>query len=153
MDYIRELRQLVGTRPVIMVGAAVLLLNQENQLLMIRRMDNNCWGIPGGAMELGENIEDTAMRETKEEIGIEVENLELFGVYSGSELYFKYPDGNEVYNVSIVYFAHTFQGKILLDAAEHSEYKFFDIGNLPQDISAPIKPILKDLVVNKKFCY
>ena len=54
-----------------MVGAALLVLNRDNQLLMIKRTDNGCWGIPGGAMELGEELEYTVRRETKEE-GVEI---------------------------------------------------------------------------------
>ncbi len=149
MEYLRELRQLVGTRPIIMVGAAVLILNADQQLLMILRTDNHCWGIPGGSMELGESLEETARREVKEEIGCEIESLELFGVYSGADLYYKYPNGDEVYNVSAAYITDGFNGKIILDPEEHSQFKFFDIDNLPQDISAPIKPMLKDLIAAK----
>ena len=86
-----------------MVGATLLILNQHDQLLMLRRNDNGCWGVPGGAMEPGESLVDTARREAKEEIGIEIENLDLFGIYSGAELYYCNPNGDEVYNVSVVY--------------------------------------------------
>ncbi len=64
MGYIHELRQLVGNRPLIMVGATLLLFNRDHQLLMIKRTDNGCWGVPGGAMELGESTENTVIRET-----------------------------------------------------------------------------------------
>jgi 8-oxo-dGTP pyrophosphatase MutT (NUDIX family) len=146
MGYIHELRQLVGQRPLIMAGAALLVLNQHNQLLMVKRTDNGCWGVPGGAMELGERLEDTAKRETKEEIGIDVGDFELFGVYSGQELYYQYPNGAEVYNVTAVYFTRSVNGVIEVDPSEHSEYRFFDLQNLPVDISPPLKPILRDLV-------
>ncbi|MBC7083782.1 MAG: NUDIX domain-containing protein [Firmicutes bacterium] len=32
--------------------------------MLLRRKDNGCWGLPGGAMELGESLEETARRET-----------------------------------------------------------------------------------------
>jgi ADP-ribose pyrophosphatase YjhB (NUDIX family) len=146
MDYIKELRALVGTRPLIMVGATLLALNHDNQLLMIKRTDNHCWGVPGGAMELGESLEETVQRETQEEIGVAVRDLELFGVYSGKELYYKYRDGNEVYNVSVVYITRNFGGDVRVNPNEHSEHKFFDLENLPAEISPPIQPILRDLV-------
>ena len=126
MDYIHELRQLVGKRPLIMAGAALLALNQHNQLLMIRRTDNGCWGVPGGAMELGEELEDTVKRETKEEIGVEVRDLELFGVYAGQELYYQYPNGAEVYNVTAVYLTRNVSEEIVVNPEEHSEYRYFD---------------------------
>jgi ADP-ribose pyrophosphatase YjhB (NUDIX family) len=48
-----------------MVGATLLILNQHDQLLMLRRNDNEIWGVPGGAMEPGESLVDTARREAK----------------------------------------------------------------------------------------
>jgi len=146
MVYMNELRQLVGKRPLIMVGATLLVLNQRNQLLMMKRTDNRCWGVPGGAMELGEDLESTVKRETKEEIGIDIKDLELFGVYSGQELYYQYPNGAEVYNVSIVYLTRNVKEVIEVNLDEHSEYRYFDITDLPTEISPPIKPILKDLI-------
>jgi mutator protein MutT len=141
-----ELRQLVGKRPLIMVGATLLVLNQQNQLLMVKRTDNGCWGVPGGAMEPGESLEDTVTRETKEEIGIEVKEMELFGVYSGQDLYYQYPSGAEVYNVSIVYLTRNIEGVIEVNQHEHSEHRYFSLHQLPSEISPPIKSILRDLV-------
>ena len=149
MAYINELRKLVGTRPLIMVGATLLALNQNNQLLLIKRNDNGCWGVPGGAMEPGEKLEDTVKRETKEETGITVKNLELFGVYSGPNLYYKYPDGSEVYNVSVVYISRDVSDEIKVNLDEHSEGHYFDIHSLPAIISPPIKPILQDFVIKE----
>jgi 8-oxo-dGTP pyrophosphatase MutT (NUDIX family) len=146
MGYIEELRQLVGKRPLIMAGAALLALNQRDQLLMIKRTDNGCWGVPGGAMELGEDLMDTVKRETKEEIGIEVSGLELFGVYAGQELYYRYPNGAQVYNVTAVYLTRNLSEEIEVNPDEHSEYRYFDLQDLPVEISPPIKPILRDLV-------
>jgi ADP-ribose pyrophosphatase YjhB (NUDIX family) len=145
MGYVDELRAIVGNRALILAGATVLILDGDDQLLMLRRTDNGCWGVPGGMMELGESIEDTAKRETKEEIGIDVLDLELFGVYSGQELYYQYPDGAEAYNVSVVYLTCKVVGEITLNRDEHCEYRFFDIHALPAEISPPIKPILRDL--------
>jgi len=145
MDYIHDLRKLVGSRPLIMVGAALLALNQNNQLLMIRRTDNGCWGIPGGSMELGETLENTIIRETKEEIGIEIKEIHFFKVYSGQDLHYQYPNGDEVYMVSIVYLTRDLLGNLIINPVEHTEYQYFDIHNLPARISPPIIPILADL--------
>jgi 8-oxo-dGTP pyrophosphatase MutT (NUDIX family) len=83
MGYIDELGSLVGGRPLIMAGAAVLILNRRGHLLMMKRTDNGCWGIPGGAMEPGESLEETAIREAGEELGIDIRQMDLFGVFSG----------------------------------------------------------------------
>lgn len=142
MDYISQLRQYIGHRPILLVGAAVLVLDDQNRLLMMKRSDSGCWGIPGGAMEPGESAEDAARRETLEETNLEAEELSLFGVFSGPELYYKYPNGDEVYNVSIVYTSHDWRGKMKLNR-EHGEWRWFDAGEIPEDISPPLKPIIE----------
>jgi mutator protein MutT len=141
MEYIQTLRQFIGHRPILMLGAVTLVLNEENQLLMMRRTDSGHWGIPGGAVELGEVIEEAARRETREETNIEVNEMSLFGVFSGPELYYKYPNGDEVYNVSIVYLVKEWSGEVKLND-EHSEWSWFASNEIPKDISPPIATIL-----------
>jgi 8-oxo-dGTP pyrophosphatase MutT (NUDIX family) len=106
-----ELRKLVGTRPLIMAGACVLLCSNQ-QLLLQRRTDNGCWGLPGGSMELGETLEEVAKRELFEETGVHANGLELFDMFSGQELYYKYPNGDEVYNVVAAYLCTGFDGAL-----------------------------------------
>lgn len=152
MDYILELRQLVGSHPLILTGATVLILNQENQVLMMRRTDNDSWGVPGGAMELGETFEDTARRETREEIGVEVGSLELFGLQSGPDGHYVYANGDEIYGACAIYLTREIHGEITLDTSKHSAYRFFDLDRLPEKISPPMKPILQDLVKRYRKC-
>ncbi len=87
MDYILQLREYIGHRPILMVGAAILLVDGNNRLLMMKRSDNECWGLPGGSTEPGEVVEEAAKRETVEEVNLEVGETLLFGVFSGPELY------------------------------------------------------------------
>ena len=146
MDYINNLRKYVGNQPLLMVGSTVLVLDNQQRLLMIKRSDNNNWGVPGGAMELGETTEETARRELLEETGLEVGELILFGVFSGKELYYRYPSGEEVYNVSVVYVTHDAYGAIDFIDGEHYDFQRFDLKQLPENVSPPIKPILKKLL-------
>lgn len=142
MDYILQLRQSIGHRPILMLGVATLVLDKGLRLLMMKRTDSGHWGIPGGAMELGEVIEDAARRETREETNLEIGEMSLFGVFSGPELYYKYPNGDEVYNVSIVYRSQDWRGVVWLNG-EHSEWNWFAARDIPEAISPPIKTILE----------
>jgi len=146
MGYIEEIRSLVGDRPLIMVGATALILDENGRLLMMRRTDNACWGVPGGAMEPGESLEETLRRETWEETGLEIVQMALHGVFSGRELYYQYPNGDQVYVVTAVYLIPQVRGDIQINRDEHSEWQYFDIHDLPEDISPPIKPILKSYI-------
>ncbi|MBI2332179.1 MAG: NUDIX domain-containing protein, partial [Chloroflexi bacterium] len=127
-----------------------LVLDSNHRLLMMRRSDSDNWGVPGGAMELGESTEQTARRELLEETGLEVDELSLFGVFSGKELYYRYPSGEEVYNVSIVYLAHVTEETIQFLDGEHYASQYFDLADLPENVSPPIKPILRRLLEVKK---
>ncbi len=57
MEYVKQLRKMVGARPIILVGAEVLVFDSVGRLLLLRRSDNAQWAIPGGMMEPGETKE------------------------------------------------------------------------------------------------
>jgi 8-oxo-dGTP pyrophosphatase MutT (NUDIX family) len=142
VDYLASLRKYVGHAPLLMVGAAVLITDEENRLLMLYRSDNKCWGLPGGAVELGETLETAVRREAREETGLEPGSLFLFGVFSGPELYYRYPNGDEVHNITIVYRARFAGGEICLNS-EHTEWGWFAPEEIPENISPPIRPVME----------
>lgn len=150
MDYILQLREYIGHRPILMVGAAILVVDAQDRLLMMKRSDSGCWGIPGGSTEPGEVVEDAAKRETVEEVNLQVGEMSLFGVFSGPQLYYKYPNGDEVYNVTIAYLSHDWSGEIKLND-EHTEWRWFPAHEIPENISPPITPVLEQFkrVVSK----
>jgi hypothetical protein len=47
MDYIQSLRQHIGHAPILMVGAAVLIVDKQNRLLLMKSSDSGCWGSHG----------------------------------------------------------------------------------------------------------
>lgn len=143
MDYIQRLRQHVGHAPILMVGAAVLIVDGRDRLLLLKRSDSGCWGPPGGAVEPGEVVETAARREVREETGLDLGRLALFGVYSGPELFYRYPNGDEVYNVTIIYLAREFTGEVTLDG-EHTQWRWFTRTDIPADISPPIIPVIEE---------
>lgn len=137
-NYILELRKIVGQRPLIQCGTSVIIRN-ENKILMQLRTDNKKWGLPGGSIEIGERVEETAIREVKEETGliIDSKDLKLFDVFSGERQHYVYPHGDEVYNVVTVFTTNVYSGKLHIDNVESSLLKFFEINDLPREISPP----------------
>ena len=148
MEYIQQLRKHIGHAPILMVGAAILIVDEQNRLLLMKRSDSGHWGPPGGATEPGEVVEDAARRETLEETGLGVGEISLFGVFSGPELYYKYPNGDEVYNVTIVYISREVTGDIRLNG-EHTEWGWFAAKDIPEEISPPIVPVIEKFKVSK----
>ncbi len=130
-------------QPLQMVGAAALVVDEQDRLLLLKRSDNGCWGPPGGAVELGEAVEDAARREVREETGLELGELSLFGVFSGPAFFYRYPNGDEVHNISIIYLAHFQGGQIQLNG-EHIDWDWFPVTGLPENISPPILPVIEE---------
>ncbi|MGD6880037.1 NUDIX hydrolase [Bacillus infantis] len=146
MGYIMDLRKIVGTRPLIMAGASVIILDQNNKLLLQLRKDNHCWGLTGGSLEPGESLEEAAKREMYEETGLAAKNLKLFNVFSGEEFYYKLPHGDEVYNVTATYICNDFDGELRIDHEEVVNLAFFDVDQLPSNISPPDRPVIREFI-------
>ena len=146
MGYINEMRKLVGSRPLIMVGACVILVNENKEILLQLRNDNNCWGLAGGSLEMGETLEQTAKRELFEETGLIAKKLTLFNIYSGEDFYYKYPHGDEVYNVVSAYICSEYEGVWKREESEVHALRFFNLNELPENISPPDLPILIDYI-------
>jgi ADP-ribose pyrophosphatase YjhB (NUDIX family) len=145
-DYIEELRKLVGSRPIIMAGAAVILLDEADRIFLYQRADNNTWSLPGGAMEMGETFEENAGREVLEETGLVCRALDFFKVYAGPEVYYRYPNGDEVYNVTAVYLCRAFSGAVALPESEGTASGFFPLAEIPADINPPVRIIIRDFI-------
>lgn len=141
--YIMDLRKIVGHRTLLQVGASVIVEDSLGRVLLQKRSDNHCWGYPGGSTELDERVEDAAVRELREETGLIAHNLSLFGVFSGKEYHYTYPNGDDVSNVDIVFLCTSYSGELQCEDGEAEELAFFEAGHLPDRISPPIRiPLL-----------
>lgn len=113
----------------LVVAASAVVTNADGAVLLQRRSDNSRWSVPGGAMELGESIAETAIREVREETGLEVEIVRLVGIYSDPGHIVAYDDG-EVRQQFSICFACRVTGGSLTTSDESSEVRFFQPSEL-----------------------
>jgi ADP-ribose pyrophosphatase YjhB (NUDIX family) len=62
------------------VGADAAIFDDEGRILLVLRADDQCWGLPAGWLEPNEAPRDAAVREAREEIGLDIEPLQLLDV-------------------------------------------------------------------------
>ena len=153
MNYIMDLRKKIGHEVIMTVGCGVLIENEEGQLLLQKRTDTGQWCVPGGAMEIGETYEEAAKREIREEVGVEVTDLSLFGLYSGKDRLIHYPNDDEVYSLSVIFHTNSFIGKISDSDSEVMEHRFFSREDIPENLFVPdARPILDWASGKKTVC-
>lgn len=147
MGYIEEVRKLVGHRPLILVGAVVILIDDKGRLLLQeRRFPAGKWGLAGGLMELGESTEDVARREVLEETGLQVGKLQLINVYSGPEHFVVAENGDQFYVVTVAYYSKEFKGDIAIDCSESVTIEFFAPDSLPENMVGSHRVIIEEFL-------
>lgn len=147
MGYVEELRKFVGHRPLILVGAVVIVLDEKGNVLLQQRTEpHGKWGLLGGLMELGESPEDTARREVMEEAGIHVVNLQLIDVFSGKNYFVKLANGDEFQTVTVAYYTNEFRGIPTNNHEEGLALAFFSPSALPEYIVGSHKKIIESYV-------
>jgi 8-oxo-dGTP pyrophosphatase MutT (NUDIX family) len=125
------------------VGARGLILDDRNRLLLIQRSDNHRWAIPAGAMELGESMEQCAIRETWEETGLTATSLTPFAFYS--RYTFTNGFGHTYQQILMSFRIHTWEGELLRQTEESVDAGFFPLDALPGPKSPIISETLADL--------
>ena len=97
-------------------STTAVVTDNEGRIVLVRRKDNDLWALPGGGMELGESIEDTAVREVKEETGLDVVITGLVGIYTNPNHVIEYTDGEVRQQFSLCYSTTLTGGELHYDS-------------------------------------
>lgn len=124
--------------PFIQTGAAIIIRNENGQILLQERTDRNKWGLPGGCQDLGEDLRVTAVREAFEETGIKLDpnSIELIDTLSGESRKNSYPNGDIVYNNTSLYLADIsdVDASSLKGDSETKRLQFFNPDEVPENL-------------------
>ncbi|MEU8188056.1 NUDIX hydrolase [Micromonospora carbonacea] len=123
----------------IVPAVTVFVLDGQDRVLLIRRTDNGLWAIPGGAQDFGEYIAETAVREAKEESGIDVEVIGIVGIYTDPKHVMAYSDGEVRQQFSICFRARYLAGSPT-PSSESSEVRWASQAELE---ALPIHPSMR----------
>lgn len=117
-DQILNVRPDVGVDRIVAVGASSMVVREDNRILMVKRRDNGHWTFPAGYSDLGENVANTAVRETLEETGFLTEPTRLVGVFSGPRFHATFANGDQVKNVGTLFRSRLVGGRALIEQSE-----------------------------------
>ncbi|UOE96384.1 NUDIX domain-containing protein [Alkalihalobacillus sp. LMS39] len=135
-------------------AVAVIIFNEQKQVLLQKRKDVGLWGIPSGHIEIGETVEQAAIREVKEETNVDITIKKLIGVYSDPDSQrFEYPSGEVVHFITSCFLAEISGGHLCCNEEESLEIKFFDVDDLPNNLLKMHPQWLKDALAQRELAF
>ena len=126
---------IAGLPQAVRAGVCAAIFDDDGGVLLERRSDNGFWGMPGGAVDVGESVEQAVKREVVEETGLLVEVKRLVGVYSDPRRYSiaSYPDGNVFQGVSFLFECVRVDGELRM-SHESTDLGYFGVDDLPESM-------------------
>jgi ADP-ribose pyrophosphatase YjhB (NUDIX family) len=136
---------------VIRPGTCAAIFNGRGEILLQKRADNGFWGLPGGAVDPGESVQQGVLREVREETGLQVRVVRLVGVYSDPRNYMitHYPGGDIVHNVSLCFVCERVSGTLQL-SGESTDIGYFPVEALPEPMMPSHLIRLKDVLAQQR---
>jgi mutator protein MutT len=128
--HIKRLRELVGTELLMLPGAAAVIRDEHDRVLLIRRNDDGTWSLPGGAIDPGESPAAAVAREALEETGLEVRATRVLGVFGWPRLRHQYPNGDVVEYLVVIFRCEVIGGALDPQDGEATELKWFTLDEL-----------------------
>jgi ADP-ribose pyrophosphatase YjhB (NUDIX family) len=144
-SYTWQLRQHVGSELLLMPGAQVVVVDDQERILFQRRTDSGLWELPAGAAELGASFRSTAAQELFEESGLRVEEDDLvpFASLSEPDLHvITYPNGDRMHCFALCFEARRWTGQLTPAADEVLEAAFLPPANPPTPLHPPTRSVL-----------
>ncbi|WP_024822695.1 MULTISPECIES: HAD-IIA family hydrolase [Aminobacterium] len=132
-------------------GVAGIVFDDQGRVLLMRRADNELWGIPSGHVEPAERVDQAIVREILEETGLRVRVKRLIGVYSDpfSQI-ICYPNKCTSHFITICFECELIGGHIKRRGVETLDVNFFSPQELPSDLMPMHPQWLKDALIKSR---
>lgn len=149
-EYYRALRQKVGAELLIIPAVAAVIRNAEDEILLIRKVGEQLWGLPAGAIEPGETPSRALRREVFEETGLMVTPERVAGVFGGEQYSYEYSNGDKVEYSVVVFDCSIVKGTLRSRDGEADKLKYFKEEELPElTIPYPVDILRKDATAGR----
>lgn len=126
-QYLKNLREKIGTGILQIPSVAAIIRDESGSILLVRNADGNVWGLPAGAIDLGEGPEEAVVREVFEETGLTVLPESIVGVFGGENFRYVYPNGDRVEYFVVVYKCKILDGELSAIDGEIADFQFFKV--------------------------
>jgi ADP-ribose pyrophosphatase YjhB (NUDIX family) len=125
-EHVARLREVIGHELIVLPAASVLPVDSVGRVLLVWPTGHDDgWHVMGGAVDPGESPAQTAVREAKEEIGVDIKLGPLLGAFGGPNHEVLYPNGDQVAYVVSLYQAEIASGEVTVDGEELAEARWF----------------------------
>lgn len=129
-EWIKSIRRKIGNELIFVNSAGGWIEDNNGRVLLQNRSSTEAkWGFPGGIMELGESASEAAIREIKEETGLDVEPVELIGVYS--KYFATLANGHQCQTFTTFFLMRIVGGSLSCDFDETFSLEFFPVTAMP----------------------
>jgi 8-oxo-dGTP pyrophosphatase MutT (NUDIX family) len=130
--YLKNLREKIGNEILQIPSAAAIIRNDDGRILLVKSANSDFWGLPAGAIDLGETPAEAVIREVFEETGLKISPEKLVGVFGGERFRFTYSNGDEVEYFICVFECKIIGGNLKNQDGEIDEIKYFAVEEMPK---------------------
>jgi ADP-ribose pyrophosphatase YjhB (NUDIX family) len=129
-EYLKNLREKVGSEILQIPSAAAIIRDKNKRILLVKSA--GVWGLPAGAIDLGETPEEAVQREVFEETNLRVSPEKIVGVFGGKDFRYVYANGDAVEYFTVVFECKITGGELTARDGEVSEFRYFAPEEMPQ---------------------
>ena len=127
--FIRELREKIGHDLLWLTGITGVVLNDADEVLLVRRADTGRWALVAGILEPGEQPATGLVREIQEETAVEAEIVRLVSMESLPPA--SYPNGDRVQFLDLCFRCRPLRGEPRVNDDESLDVRWWPLNDLP----------------------